>query len=864
MAYAWSLTRSDISRLSRRSKHEPSAPRSLLQLGCVGLLLFASCGNAELRASAPVRFVHISIEQGLSQNTVQAILQDHVGYLWFGTEEGLNRYDGYGFVVFKHDANDPSSLSNNIVYALCEDHQHRLWVGTQSGLCRFDPRTETFTTVPAIRDRVASIVETGDGTLWVASSGGGLFLLRPNTDAFVSYQPVPSDPGSLSSYLTSALLEDRNGRLWIGTNNAGLELFDRNTGAYGRFLHFRHDAADPKSISPNEIWALAEDKAGNIWVATYGGGLDVFAPAKAGAFRHYRYQADDKYGLPTDLITSVFVDHTGTVWIGTDGFGVLFYDPTTDRFSSVNRPQGSPSKDVVRALYEDTQGQLWACIFQGGVIQLKRARHEISYYTHDDGEPNGLSDPNVASFVEDIDGSIWLGTEQGWLNHFDRKTGSFTRYRYPMSASGGKAILSLLRDRRGRFWVGTYRAGIARFDPSTGAFTTYQHDPAHSRSLISDDVWAMAEAEDGKLWLATSAGLACFDPEREECADLLSQPLKNIELRAVLVDQKGLIWVGSFNGLGVFDRIAKTFEEFRHDEKNPQSLSNDAVVSLHKDHLGRLWVGTIGGGLNLFDPTTGGFTRFNDFPSSTINSIQEDASGRIWLSTNHGLSRLTPSTGAIENYDLTNGLQSLQFHLGAGMGTSDGHLFFGSITGFYDLNPTGIAKNNYAPPVVLTALRIFNKPVKLPVALPMLDELKITPSDNVFSLEFAALDYMIPRRNQYAYRLEGFGDRWIEMGEKREITFTNLDPGNYIFRVKASNSDGVWNEGSTTSLKIRVIPAAWRTWWFRSSAGALLALGLFSMYRVRIHRLKRQIAEIYQRGWRIAETLRRSNTRHRC
>jgi PAS domain S-box-containing protein len=828
-----------------------------------GILLWRIGGGfPELQAAAPMRFMRISIEQGLSQGTVQAILQDHVGYLWFGTEEGLNRYDGYSFVIFKHDVKDLGSLSDNIVNALCEDRQHRMWVGTEHGLCRFDPKTETFTTIPTIRDRVAQIVESSDGTLWFACTGGGLFVLRPGTNDLVSHQPLASDPASLSSYLVSAVLEDHSGRIWIGTGNAGLELFDRKAGEFGSFTHFRHDPGDPTSLSHNQIWALAEDKSGSLWVATYGGGLNLLDP-KTGQFRHFRHQAGDDSGLPTDLVTSVYVDHSGIVWVGTDGFGLLRFDPVTGRFTPYKHVDSLPtslSNNVVRTLYEDTQGQLWVGVFQGGVNLLKKTRNEIAYYSHADAEPAGLSDSNVSAFLQDADGGLWLGTEQGWLNRFDRKTGQFTHYRFPSSSSESTAILSLLEDRQGRLWVGSYRGGIAQFDPSSGKFHVFRHDSGNPQSLLDDSVWAMAESENSVLWLATSAGLVRFDPERGRMAENSTVPLKNTELRTVLVDRKGSVWVGGFGGLSVLHRGAKAFVDYRHDEHDSRSLSNDAVVSLLEDHLGQLWVGTIGGGLNLLDAVTGTFTCFRAFPSNVINSIQEDSSGRIWVSTNHGLSRLSPVTGMIENYDLTNGLQSLQFHLGAGLRTSEGRLLFGSTEGFYDLDPGALTSSDQAPPVVLTSLRIFNQPVKLPTALPLLNELKLTPRDNVFSLEYAALDYTYPRRNRYAYRMDGFGDRWIDMGEKREITFTNLDPGRYVFRVKASNSDGVWNDSSTTALHITVTPPMWRTWWFRGGSVTLLLLGIVTIHRVRVHRITRLIAE----RQRAADALRASDDRYRA
>ena len=825
----------------------PCDGRSWFSRAYVGVVLAIVfiCNIPQLFAATPVRFTHFSIEQGLSQATVQAIVQDHVGYLWFGTEEGLNRYDGYGFVVFKHDPLDPGSLPDNGISALYEDRRQRMWVGTQHGLSRYDPRTEKFIPVNAIRDRVANIVESADGTLWVASAGGGLFLLPPKSEAFSSYQPVAKDPGSISSYLISSVLEDRRGRLWIGTSNAGLEMLDRTAGEFGKFFHYRHETADPKSLSSNEVWALAEDKAGAIWAATYGGGLSVLDP-DTGQFRHYRYHADAAQGLPTDLITCVRVDREGTVWVGTDGFGILRYDPKTDGFIGFTHQANvstSLGNNVVRCLYEDTQRQLWVGTFLGGADQMKKIRREFAYYSHNGDEAAGLSDGNIAAFAEAADGSLWVGTELGWLNHFDRTTGAFVHFRYPSVAGAHAPILALHLDRRNRLWVGSYRGGIARFDPATGVFTVYRHLDGDPTSLVNDEVWGIAETDDGLLWLATSAGLECFDPERAVVLEHFAVPKANPELRTVLADQKGQVWVGGAGGLHLIDRRANTTRDFRNDASNPRSLSNHTVLSLQEDHLGRLWVGTLGGGVSLLDQTNGEFRRFDDFPSNVINSIQEDSLGDIWVSTNHGLSRFVPSTGATENFDLANGLQSLQFHLGAGLHLRNGRLLFGSTEGFYDLDPTAIVPSQHAPPVVLTALRIFNQPVKLPVALSQLEELKIAPGDNVFSLEYAALDYVIPRRNHYAYLMEGFDNRWIDMGGKREITFTNLDPGHYVFHVKASNSDGVWTAAAATALRIVVVPPFWRTWWFRSAALGLLGLGLFSAHRVRLNRLTREISE---------------------
>ncbi len=796
-------------------------------------------------ATPAAHFTRISVEQGLSQSTVQAILQDHAGFIWFGTEEGLNRYDGYAIIAFKHDPKNPESLPDDMVSALHEDREGRLWVGTEHGLCLFDRRTETFTRIPSVLDRVTSIVESSDGTLWVGAEGGGLFLRNPETGTFTSYQPAPRNPTSLISFRVSTLFRDHSGRLWVGTRGDGLDLFT----AGGRFLHHHSDPKNPASLSNDNIWGIAEDRSGDLWVATYGGGLNVL-DHKTGAFRHYKHQEKDPRSLPTDLLTSVLVDRSGTLWVGTDGAGVLRYDPAEDRFVSIEHDRADPaslSTNVVRSLYEDVQNQLWVGTYLGGANLLKKSRSAFNYFTHSATEDFSLSDPAAASFLEDREGHIWVGTEQGWLNRFEFETGTFIRYRFPSKIAGGSAILSLHQDQHGRIWVGTYREGLSRFDPQRETFETYKHKANDPRSLSDDEVWAIAEDKDGMLWLATNAGVDRFDPERRivtrHFETLTSAGSAVAGARSLLFDRSGNLWAGGLGGLNLLRPKDENFIHYRHDDRDPHSLSNDAVMAIHEDRHGRLWMGTLGGGLNRFDPATEAFTSYKDFASNVIYGIQEDSSGRLWLSTNHGLARFDAATGTIDNFDMANGLQSLQFHPGASLRTRGGRILFGSIDGFYDFDPNSVKLDTYAPPVALTSMDIFNEPVKLPAALSTRDTITLLSRDKIFTLEFAALDYSFPRRNRYAYRMDGFSDQWIQLGTRREVTFTNLDPGKYVFRVKASNSDGVWNEASAVAVRVIVEPPFWATWWFRGFAVAMFALTIFTGHRIRIRRLTAYIAQ---------------------
>jgi PAS domain S-box-containing protein len=834
-----------------------STPKAL---GLLGLLW---CSTSLPMAAVPMRarFVHASVEQGLSQSTVQAIVQDHVGFLWYGTEEGLNRYDGYSFLVYKHDAKDPHSLSNDRISALFEDSKHRLWVGTNHGLCRFDRDTETFTTIGTIIDRVSHILETPDGTLWVGADGGGLYFLPPNRDAFFSYDPDPKEPLSLAGFTVSALHLDGKGRLWIGTRNAGLDLFVPGT-PYGHFKHFRHAAADPNSLSHDEVWSLASDSAGNLWVATYGGGLNRFDP-ETGIFKHYRQQAGAAGALPSDMVTCVYSDRDGTLWVGTDGAGLLYYDSAADRFEAFTHDAADPlslSQNVILTLYEDVQRQLWIGTFLGGADLLKRPRRAFNYFSHNTAEATSPSDPSVAAFLEDRQGNIWIGMERGWLDRFDRKTASFAHYRFPSTMPGGSAVLSLHEDRRGRIWVGSYRGGLARFDPDAGRFQVFLHDAKNRKSIGDDEIWTIAEDEQGALWLGTNAGLDRFDPETGEATAHFQSPSAGgssyTGVRALLFDRDGNLWVGALGGLSLRRKGESAFIYYQHDDHDPASLSEDGVVSLRQDTQGRIWIGTLGGGLNRVE-AAGKFTAYKNFPSNSIYGIEEAADGGLWLSTNQGLARFDPGSARVDRFDLTNGLQSLQFHLGASLKARDGKLFFGSIDGFYAFDPAAIKPDSFAPPVVLTSLRVFNDPAKRTAGAG--GEIVLSHDDKIFSVEFAALDYTFPRRNRYAYIMEGFSPRWVEMGTKRDITFTSLDPGEYTFRVKASNSDGVWNKESTAALKVTVRPPIWGTWWFRGLSVGSVGLLVLTAHRLRVRRLTADIAE----RKRAEQALRQAEEKYR-
>ena len=807
-------------------------------------------------AVLPERFTRFSVEQGLSQSTVQAMLQDRRGFLWFGTEEGLNRYDGYSFVVFKNDPTDPKSLPDSKISALHEDRRGRLWVGTWKGLSLFDYRAETFTAMPQIHNRIDAILEDADGTLWVATDGEGLWSEAPADGTFHQYMHQPKDPNSLGSSNLSSVLRDHKGRLWIGTLDAGIDRFDE---ASRQFIHYRADTRDERSLSANEVWQLAEDGQGKIWIATYGGGLNTY-DEKTGGFEHYRHSEHDPSSIRTDRLTTVFADHSGTLWIGTDGSGLERYDQALRQFVALTNDRSDPfslSSNVVRSIYEDRQSQLWVGTYLGGANLLGRQRG-FAFFTHRGTDRQSLSAPAVASFLEDDAGHIWIGTEGGWLDRFDPQSGKFVAYRFPFQDPGGAAVMCLHQDKRGRIWVGTYRGGLARFNPKTGAFQTYRHTIANPKSVANDEIWAIEEDAGGKLWLGTNDGLDRFDPDS---GVVLSHygiaNLGGVDIRTLHFDRQGNLWVGTLGVLDLLPRESTRFVHYENNGRDPNSLSHPSVSRILEDHKGRIWIGTLGDALYLYNSVTRGFAHYKNLPSTNINGMEEDNTGQLWISTNHGLSRFDPESDSVENFDLSNGLQDLQFHLGASLKRQNGRLLFGSTDGFYDFDPAEITRDTYAPPVVFTSLRIFNEPAHLSAPLSTLNQVTLSARDKIFSIEFAALDYTFPRHNRYAYRLEGFSNQWIALDVKREVTFTNLDPGAYVFRVKASH-DGVWNEQGA-SLEFRILPAFYQTNWFYALCLMLLACIAWAAYQWRIRlvesRLQLQFEARLTERTRIARDL---------
>jgi diguanylate cyclase (GGDEF)-like protein len=811
-------------------------------------LLGALWSPRALAGPRPMRFARLSVDEGLSQSTVFSVFQDSVGYMWLGTEDGLTRYDGYAFKVYRHRPHDPASLPNNFVWQIDEDASGDLWIGTDGGgLARWRRKSDTFVSYRADpadgsslpSDQVRAVEVGRSGLVWVGTKGGGLARLDPRTGRFVRYRHDPASPASLASDIVNAIYERKDGTVWVGTSS-GIDRFDAATSG---FRHQAHAASDPGSLSDDDVRSIFEDRQGTLWIGTFRGGLNRLARG-ALRFEHFRHDPRDPRSLSDDCVHAVLEDRVGRLWVATRS-GLDLRGPG-GHFARYSHDAANPlslGDDEAMALYEDRGGVLWVGTRAGGVSKWNPATWGFGHVAADPRDPDGLSNDYVTSFSEDASGRLWVGTMGGGINVLERRTGRFLHYRANPARPGSLSddrVMTLLHDREGSLWAGTMDGGLNRFDAAHGTFEAYRSDPTHPGAISSNAVTSLFEDHEGTLWVGTyGGGLNRMDRRRRTFSVFrhsASEPrsLSSDIVTCIIEGRSGELWIGTERGgLDRLDPGTGEFRSFRHDPNQASSLGDDTVYSLHLDADGILWVGTRAGLHRLDDAgLSKGTARFKVFnqtlglPNDVIYGIEPDGSGRLWLSTNGGLVRFDPRTETLRDYSASHGLQGNEFNFGAHYRSARGELLFGGPGGFNQFFPERLQTNEHKPPVVLTALLQANRPVAGTVPVANLEAMQLGYRD-VVTFEFAALDFAAPERNLYKYKLEGFDVGWIDLGTVHRVTYTNLDAGNYQLRVKAANNDGVWNEKDLT-LRLHVVPPFWRSWWAYSLcllafSGALLA-----------------------------------------
>ncbi|MFN0158352.1 MAG: two-component regulator propeller domain-containing protein [Bacteroidota bacterium] len=784
---------------------------------CVFLVVMVPAHTA---AQRHIKFAHLTTKAGLSQSAVNCIFQDRQGFMWFGTQDGLNRFDGYTFTTFKNSPADSTSINDNFIYSILEDGNGDLWITTLNRpemLNKFNRATESFSHRPAdsvdLSDaRVSSVItqyRDGAGVEWIGSVGGGVTRLDTKSNQKTLFKHDPSKPGSLSSNRVYSVYGDRSGTVWVGT----LEGLDRYDPVNNTFIHYRHNSKDPYSLSDNWVWPIYEDRSGTLWIGTVRGGLNKF-DRNSGRFMRYKHNKSNPQSIGDDYVLSIYQDRSGLLWVGTNNNGLSYFHPELAPFEHFAKDPADPRSLIdnnVTSIYVDRSGTPWIGT-QGGLDRFDPATGSFTHYTHSPSNPKSLAEDVVLSMVDDRSGTLWFGTQSSGLDRFDPRTGSFTHFKSspgdPQSLSDNR-IYGLCEDGNGHLWIGTYGSGINRFDPGTGVFTRFVHNDSLPNSLSSNAAWT------------------------------------------VLEDRSGVIWVGTYGGgLNRFDGTTGTFTVYMNREGDSTSLGDDNVLSLYDDKAGTLWVGTAGG-LNKFDRSTNTFRRYrvkDGLPNDNIYGILEDGRGHLWMSTNKGIARFDPRTERFRNYDVSDGLQGDEFNQNAsGMNPATGEMYFGGPNGVTMFHPDSVRDNVFIPPVVFSAFRRYNtddeegRPIE-ETGIAARRQVHLTYKDNIATFDFATLSFLNAGKNQYAYKLEGFSESWIQLGNERRATFTNLDAGEYVLRVKGSNSDGVWNDAGA-SLDILVTPPWWKTTWAYSGYGIIFLGVLFGLRRVEINR-REQKAQI--------------------
>ena len=800
-----------------------------------------------------LRFTHLTSSDGLSENHVFAILQDHRGFMWFAGDDGLNRYDGNAFVVYKNDPDDPGSLGANSIRDMLEDDKGYLWLAAFPGINKFDPATERTTRYAhdpnnpnsPSGNSVESIARDSRGFLWLATTDGGLDKFDPVREKFTHYR---NDSDGKFVGRIARVIEDSHGEIWF-------------VGARGLF-HLNPQteqiAQPPGTMNGLSANSLYEDKAGDFWM--------IALTPIVGLVKYDRRK--EQYTAYPFGSGAVEISHARILDDGENGLwapsnlGLYYFDLRAGHFTHLFRhdetkPDSLSDNSVVQ-IYRDRAGLLWVGTEDGGVNILNSQEEQFGRIMYRAGDPNTLSPGRVTAIYEDSGGVLWAGFFPRALNRLDRKTGRITYYLpdpgNPNALSKGSDLNSIYKDSRGYLWMGGWGGGLDRFDERTGQFRHYRHNPDDPASLISDNVLSVYEDRGGRLWVGHQGGVSLYDPGTGRFTPF--QPGPNAwesSVSTIYQDRSGTLWVGSWDGLlSRFDEKTKTFVSSVPDARDPHKLPGGYIGAIREDKAGTLWVGTAAGvcRYNRQNETFMRYAESQDLPSVSnfITGILEDAAGRLWLATKKGISRLDPKTGTFRHYDVSDGLAGNEFYTRCYQQGQNGEMFFCGSNGITAFFPENIRDNPYVPPVVLTSFKIFNQPVPigpksmLKKAIPYVDSLTLSYRDNVFSFEFAALSYANSKKNRYRYKLEGLELGWNEVGSKQPLaTYTNLDPGKYVFRVQGSNSDGVWNEEGL-SLPILITPPWWKTNWFRALCALTVLAMLWTLYQVRVHTFRRRQA----------------------
>lgn len=814
---------------------------------------------------AQLKFKHLTINQGLSQNSVLCMWQDREGFVWIGTEDGLNRYDGYEFKHYKHDDRNKKSISSSFINSIIEDAAGNLWIATADGLNVYNKRNDEFirisTTSPKAlklnlnRDFINSLFLDDKNNIWIGTIEG-LKKYDLTKKQLFDFAKFPTENGIDNGNRPQAIFKDNLSRLWVGTTNE-LQCYNPVNG---------HKIALPQAIAhlKNQyIRIIKQDHLKRIWFGSEANGVYVYNPADQSCINYSR-KGNVQNSLPGNTLRDIFFKSDNEVWIGTlEGLGIL--NLSNGEFSNqIYNPENENgiSHNSVRNFLKDNAGNIWLGTYAGGINIYYPNSLKFDLISEKTARRNGLSHPVVSSILEDKNGNFWIGTETGGLNYYDKSNGTFSSY-YINSAERGTHLLnnlikSLAKRDDDHFWVGTYN-GLSLFSIKAKTFVNY--NVADKNLLGSNQIYALVNTTDG-LWIGTNGGGLRFLNNNNQLSVFLhhnddGHSISSNNINTIVKDDDNNLWIGTRLGLNYFNTKTKQNTAYYHHSAKPHSLSSNAILSIYIDTKKRIWIGTEGGGLNLFNSRKNEFHNIiaiDEMGNDMVHAITEDADGYIWISTNKGLSRiglkgnevLSDKDISIATYTVEDGLQSNQFSTGAVAKSKNGDLYFGGIKGVSWFNPQGIKSNKLKPNIAFTEILIKDKKFNDYREDGQGNGEMILPYDHgSITFKFTALNFITPEKNRYAYRLEGLAndEDWHYVGANQRLaTYTNLTTGTYYFRLKAANNDGLWNNKERV-IKITVLPPYWKTWWayliYTIVIGALLYL--FYYYSLKTAKLKNEL-----------------------
>ncbi len=822
------------------------------------ILFFLLVAPSQLIFSQDIKFTRIGSGQGLSQASVNCILQDSKGFMWFGTQDGLNKFNGYSndMLVYKHDPADSNSLSSNYIESLYEDKSGVIWVGTRGGglnainpvfnsVRRFEQDAKNDKSISS--NQIKCILQDKEGVYWIGTTFG-LNKFNGKDNSFEKFIHSSGDTNALFGFKVESILEDKSGNLWVCTIDGGLNLYNRKTNTFSRYLDRSADGKGDEYY--NRAKSIVQDKFGLLWIGTDNGGVVSFDPVKKKFSDRILSSPNNEYNLiPENRISSLCLDSKGALWIGTINKGISYINRlagnnATYRFNQYDLQ--SLSIDGVNCIYKDREGNIWVGTEGGGISVHFPNAARFKHFHKDILNEEHFTSNAVFGLMQDRDGLIWVGTMHGGITTIDRTKDEYVNYGdgkdNSLSSARSNSVLSLFEDKEGLIWVGTWGGGLNTFD---------KHTKQIKRIVEKGAITCITQGYGDNIWVGTYGyrGLSSFSKSSGQLTPFTTKDgLSSDNIYCVYEDKNRKVWIGTAGeGLNMLDYVTQNVKVFKYEKNNKNTISDNTVNCIYDDRKGNLWIGT-SNGLNKLDVKKMEFTQYNEkdgLPNGNIWGILGDKRGNLWISTNKGVTRFNPKVdnkegSAFKNFTIHDGLQGDEFAQGAYFQNRlTGEMFFGGLNGFNAFYPDNVSDNNHVPPVYITSVKKFGKETALDSSVNVKKYIELSYKDNFISFEFVALDYVFPEKNKYSFTMDGLNSEWSPSATRRYVSYTNLPGGDYVFRVRASNSDGVWNEEGAT-IYIKVIPPWWKTNLFYSMC-VLVSIGsVFGFIRYRTAKIEQE------------------------